>query len=225
MTRWHTPHVAQVPSAVVRLSAPPGVAALLDDWAAAVQLPREEALEILLRSRLATDPADPAGVLWQNLSDGQVQTVDEVSRSLAEAYVTDLMVGVRMGPARPDATDTQAPWPRAGLGVDLADSPEHAWPQIRGLWRMKMRPQLLVGLRLGWPGWVYRVDRWETHAESGRSYAVGGYAIMSDGRQIDMQTGHVSSAADADVAAVRVLQSRPIRFSVRSVNPVVRLTF
>lgn len=224
MSGWQTPLVAQVPSAVVRLSAPPGVAALLDSWAASVQLPREEALEILLRSRLATTPTDPADVLWRSLSVNEVQTVDDVSRALAQAKVTDLMVGVRMGPARPDATDTPAPWPRAGLGLDLTATPEQAWPQIRGLWRMRMQPTLLVGIRLGWPGWVYRVDRWEIHPASGRSYAVAGHAITADGRQIDMQTGETSAAAPLDLVAVRILRSRPIRFSVRSVNPVVRLT-
>lgn len=221
MKGWQTPRVAQVPSAVVRLSASPNLAALVDAWADRANLPRDEALEVLIRSRLADREDDPAARLWRGFEQGDVQSVDELAAALRESGVTAVIAGVRLGPHRPDATGTPAPWPRPGIGVDLDATPTQAWPQIRGLWRIKMKPSLLVGLRLGWAGWVYRVAGWKQH-ESGRSFAVGGVAITADGHQIDMQTGEVSAADPTDVVAVRLLQRAPISFP-RSVNPVVRL--
>ena len=218
--------MANVPSPVRRLSASPDLGALVDDWADAVQMPRDEAIEVLIRSRLATSEQSPAAVLWRGYQHRQTQTQSQVRAALAD--VQDLVVGVRMGPRRPDSTE-DLPWNRSEIGVDLDADPVGAWPQIRGLWRMKMRPTLLVGIRLGWAGWLYRVDSWMIHEPTGRAYADAATAITPTGRRIDPTSGtDMGPATEIERFVFEVLRSAPI-LTTRSVagggspNPVVRL--
>lgn len=224
---WKTPDVANVPSPVRRLSAPPDLGELVDEWADGVQIPREDAIEVLVRSRLATSEDSPAAVLWRGYQQRRTQTPAQVREALAD--VAELVVGVRMGPRRPD-TAKNLPWVRSTIGVDLDADSVHAWPQIRGLWRMKMRPSLFVGIRLGWAGWMYRVDSWQVHEPTGRAYADAAVAITPAGRRIDALSGaDRGPASSLERHVFEVLRSAPIltpRSSAGggSPNPVVRLT-
>ena len=219
---WHTPDVAHVQSPVIRWSASPDLATLVDRWADAAHLPRDEAVELLIRSRLAKDDNAPAVQAWHAYRDGLTQTPGEVADTLAAARVTEHVVGVRMGPLRPEATPP--PWARPGIGVDLDADAMTAWPQIRGLWRMRMRPTVLIGLRLGWAGWIYRVNGWEQDPQSGRSFASSGRAITAAGRLLDAESGvDVGEASASDMSILTAIRRAPI-IVPRSANPIVRLS-
>lgn len=214
--------VPDVESTAVRIAVPFAVMERIEAMAAAIPMPRDEMVELLLRSR--TDgPGSPAEAMWHQYLSGEVQTPAAIAAELASVGVQGGVRGLRLGSPSPDRGPV--PWSRQGLGAELWWSPEQTWPAVRGLWRINPKGiTVIVALRLGYVLGVYRVVGWATDPTTGRSYATEGVIIGADGRLRDPGSGtDVGPVSDEDAAIRGVLAKAPISLPPHR-QPVVKLS-
>jgi len=211
-----------VPSTAVRIAMPADLVAVVESRSASLGIPRDELVELAVRSRF--EPDSPAVAVWDRYAAGSSQTPTAVAEALASAGILERVRGFRLGAPTPERTDPP-PWSRPGTGAALSNTPAQTWPIVRGLWRMDPTDvSVIVALRLGMVLGVYRVGRWVTDELTGRRYAVDGQIITSGGRLQDAENGtDLGAASDADRSLYRILTAAPI-LPPAARQPVVKLS-
>ena len=218
----HSRAMPNAPSTAVRLRVPLAVSDRIEDVARSLHLPRDEIVELVMRSRL-DGPDSPAARLWEQYAAGVSQTPAEVKAKLkAAGFGNERVRALRIGSPAPDREPV--PWPRPGTGAELSWSAVEVWPIVRGLWRMNSTGvAVIVALRLGYTLGVYRVGGWAEHMASGRKYALNATIVTPAGRLQDAETSaDVGPASEAHLALLNVVSAAPIVATGQ--QPVVMLS-
>lgn len=214
--------VPHVPSSSVKVAIPAALIEQADQAVTQTGLPRDELIELVLRSRLDTE-GSPAADIWSQYRASQAQSPADVVAAVTAAGVPDGVRGLRLGPPSPDRNDI--PWSRPGIGAELWWSATEVWPVVRGLWRMDPSGvTVIAALRLGHVLGVYRVHGWRQEPESGRRYAVAGSIITDEGRLLDADSGEDQGEASAHDLAIRAAVTAAPILMPPARQPVVKLS-